>query len=93
MIFLFYMKIIEFNFLRKVEDSYDPVIWNYWDHEHLSIAHEGYTDSKILYDDNNVAVYFLDFKIPIFSLLNSKSLNFMYLQDRNTIKTFNVGLF
>jgi hypothetical protein len=87
------MKIIEFNFLRKIEASYDAIIWNYWDHEHLCIAHEGYTDSKILYEDNKVAVNFLDFKIPIFSFLTSKSLNFMYLQDRNTIKTFNVGLF
>lgn len=87
------MKIVEFNFLRKIEASYDAIIWNYWDHEHLCIAHEGYTDSKILYEDNKVAVYFLDFKIPIFSFLTSKSLNFMYLQDRNTIKTFNVGLF
>ena len=87
------MKIVQYNFFREINASYDAIMWNYWDHEHLYVVHENYTDAKVFYEDDKVAGYFLDFKVPIFSFLKSRSLNIMYLKDKNTIKVFNTGLF
>ena len=85
------MKVVEFNFERTIKASYDAVMWNYWDHEHLYIVHEDYTNAKVFFEDKKLAATFLDFKIPIFSFLTSRSLNIMYLQNANTIKVFNIG--
>jgi hypothetical protein len=87
------MKIAEYNFKREINSSYDAIMWNYWDHEHLYVVHENYTDAKVFYEDDKIAGYFLDFKVPLFSFLKSRSLNIMYLKDKNTIKVFNTGLF
>ena len=87
------MKIAEYNFKREINASYDAIMWNYWDHEHLYVVHENYTDAKVFYEDDKIAGYFLDFKVPLFSFLKSRSLNIMYLKDKNTIKVFNTGLF
>jgi hypothetical protein len=86
------MIIVEYNFSRKINACYDSVMWNYWDHEHLYVVHKNYKDAKIIYEDEKIATYFLDFKLPIFSFLTSKSLNIMYMHDKNTLKVFNKGL-
>ena len=45
--------ILEFNFTKKIDCSKEVAFWNYWDHEHLDIVHEGYQQSDILYDKKN----------------------------------------
>ena len=41
------MKIVEFDFTRKVNASHAAIMWNYWDHEHLYVVHENYKEAKI----------------------------------------------
>jgi hypothetical protein len=87
------MTIKEFNFKKTINACKDSVLWNYWDHEHLFIVHDNYTEAKVLYENNELAVLLLKFKLPIFSFLTSNSLNIMYMLDKDTIKVFNRGLF
>ena len=85
------MKILEFDFTRKVKASHAAIMWNYWDHEHLYVVHENYKDAKIIYEKDNYAVYLLTYKLPIFRFLTSKSLNIQILENKNTLKIFNMG--
>ena len=45
------MKIVEFDFTRKVNASHAAIMWNYWDHEHLYVIHENYKDAKIIHEN------------------------------------------
>ena len=85
------MKIVEFDFARKVNASHAAIMWNYWDHEHLYVVHENYKDAKIIHENENYAAYLLTYKIPIFRFLTSRSLNIQILEDKNTLKVFNMG--
>tara|TARA_B100000401_G_C52728086_1_gene682092 strand:+ start:606 stop:1172 length:567 start_codon:yes stop_codon:yes gene_type:complete len=87
------MKIVEYNYKREVKASYESIIWNYFDLEHLYVVHNNYTDAKVFYEDDRLAGLLLDYKLPIFSFLKSHSLNVVYMSDKNTIKVFNTGLF
>ena len=56
--------ILEMEFSNKIEVSKEIALWNYWDHEHLDVVHEGYKASDILYDANNFMFRIDDIKIP-----------------------------
>lgn len=87
------MKIVESEFTRQVDCSASVVFWNYWDHEHLCVVHNNYTEARVLYEDTKTVLFLLTYKLPVFSFLRSNSLNVMVQHDANTIKCFNVGLF
>jgi hypothetical protein len=87
------MKIIEKEFVREIDAAKAVVLWNYWDHEHLFVVHKNYTDARIIYEDQKMAVYLLTFKLPVFSFMKSKSLNVMIQKTPEIIKVYNVGLF
>ena len=86
------MKIVEFNIKREANASHAATIWNYWDHEHLYVVHDNYIEAKVIQESDNYAAYLLTYKLPIFKFLTSKSLNIQILEDKNTIKVFNMGL-
>ena len=48
--------ILEIEFLKKIECSKEVALWNYWDHEHLDVIHDGYKESDILYDKNTIKI-------------------------------------
>lgn len=87
------MKLFERTYQREVDASAAAVWWNYWDHEHLVVVHDGYTDAKILYEDNRVAALLLTFKLPVFSWIKSHSLNIMIKRSEEMIRAINIGLF
>jgi len=87
------MKIVEYIYHREINANIDSILWNYWDHEHLYVVHDNYLNAKVFFEDSKLACLFLDFKLPVFSFLKSRSLNIMYMQNKNTIKVFNQGLF
>ncbi|GEM_PF-2261600 len=77
---------------RREVDAAAAVWWNYWDHEHLIVVHKGYTDAKILYENDTMGALLLTYKLPIFSWLKSQSLNIIIKHDEKVIKAINVGL-
>lgn len=87
------MKVIEREIKRELAAAAAPILWNYWDHEHLYVVHKNYTSAYVLYDDHKIAIYLLTFKLPVVSFMTSQSLNVMVQVDDNTIKAYNVGLF
>ena len=87
------MKIVERTFQREIAVSPAAILWNYWDHEHLYVVHQGYTSASVLYDDEKTAVYLLKFRLPIFSFLKSDSLNMMIRVGPYEFTQFNIGLF
>lgn len=87
------MKIVERTFTREIAVAPAPILWNYWDHEHLYVVHQSYTSASVLYDDEKAAVYMLKFRVPIFSFLKSDSMNVMIRNAPNQFKQFNKGLF
>ncbi len=83
--------ILEVEIKKEIKCSKEVALWNYWDHEHLDVIHDGYKDSNILYDKNNfmfridnikVFIPFLKFLTPIF----------MVQHDENTIINFAVQM-
>ncbi|MBX2798819.1 MAG: hypothetical protein KTR31_14180 [Myxococcales bacterium] len=87
------MKLVERSFEREIDVAPGVVFWNYWDHEHLYVVHDNYTNAKILFEDERMAVYLLTYRLPLIRFLTSKSLNVMIQRDEHTIQVFNLGLF
>ena len=44
--------ILEIEVQKEIKCSKEVALWNYWDHEHLDVVHDGYRKSNILYDKN-----------------------------------------
>ena len=61
------MKILEHEIIRELDASREVVFWNYWDHEHLYVVHRNYTSANVVYDNNRVALFLLDYKLPVFN--------------------------
>ncbi len=78
---------------REVDAAAAAVWWNYWDHEHLIVVHKGYTDAKILYENDKMGALLLTYKLPIFSWMKSQSLNIIIKHTDEVIKAINVGIF
>ncbi len=78
---------------RHVNAAAAAVWWNYWDHEHLMVVHDGYTDAKILYENETMGALLLTYKLPVFSWMKSHSLNIIIKHTEKVIKAINVGLF
>lgn len=86
------MRIIEQTHTRELAVSAAVAMWNYWDHEHLTVVHRNYTNAKILYENERVVLIWLTFRLPILSFIKSTSLNVMIQEDAETIRAINLGL-
>ena len=52
-----YKNILEIKNEKIGNYSAEIAKWNYWDHEHLDVVHQGYTDSDILYEKDNIPMH------------------------------------
>jgi len=80
--------ILELEFNKTIECSKEVAKWNYWDHEHLDIIHEGYKKSDILYDDKNFLFRVDKIKFPFLSFLTSTTPIFTVQHDDDTICSY-----
>lgn len=55
---------IKFKIIRTVNVSKAVCLWNTWDHEHLYFVHKQFGNSKILFENSNLAVIQTTMKIP-----------------------------
>ena len=87
-------KVLEMEFHRELDVSRSVAFWNYWDHEHLDVVHDGYRKSDILYEKNNVMLRIDDVNIPIpfIPFITLRTLIFMVQEDENTLYTYAVQM-
>ena len=87
-------KVLEMEFHRELDVSRSVAFWNYWDHEHLDVVHDGYRKSDILYEKNNVMLRIDDVNIPIpfLPFITLRTLIFMVQEDENTLYTYAVQM-
>ena len=82
--------VVEKTIVREIDASVASCMWNYWDHDHLAVVHKNYLSAKIIYENDNSAIYLLRYQalIPFF---RTNSLNVMVRTDTNTLKAVNQG--
>lgn len=80
--------LLELNFQKKIECSASVAWWNYWDHEHLDVVHDGYKRSDIMYDKNNYLFRIDKIKIPLIPFISIKTPIFMVQHNENTLYTY-----
>ncbi|HEY9787940.1 MAG TPA: hypothetical protein V6D17_21305 [Candidatus Obscuribacterales bacterium] len=89
------MKVLERNFENKIDVAAGVVMWNHWDHEHLTVVHKNYTDCKLLHETDDTIVQLVSYRVPIFSFLISHSMGTVVLTKREgnggTMQQFNLG--
>ena len=87
-------KVLEMEFCRELNVSRSVAFWNYWDHEHLDVVHDGYRKSDILYEKNNVMLRIDDVNIPIplLPFITLRTLIFMVQEDETTLYTYAVQM-
>ena len=61
--------VLEVEIRKNINCSKDVALWNYWDHEHLDVVHDGYKESDILYDNNNFMFRVDNIKIPFLKFI------------------------
>ena len=83
--------ILEVEIIKEINCSKEVALWNYWDHEHLDVVHEGYKKSDILYDKNNFMFRVDNIKVP-FPFLKFLTPVFMVQHDENTLFTYAVQM-
>jgi len=82
--------ILEINIKKIIECSKEVAFWNYWDHEHLDVVHDGYKKSDILYDNSNYLFRLDLIKIPLIPFLKFMTPIFMVQHDEETLITYAV---
>jgi len=88
------MTIVEREIVREADCSAAVGWWNQWDHEHVTVAHEGgWVAGHLLYEDEKYAVGLVTIRVPIFSFIKSQALNINIKHDAETMFTINLGLF
>ena len=80
--------ILELNFTKKVNCSKQVAFWNYWDHEHLDVVHDGYSKSDILYDKKEFMFRVDEIKLPIIGFLKPLTPIFTVQHDEDTMITY-----
>tara|TARA_B110000008_G_scaffold226128_1_gene227496 strand:- start:330 stop:923 length:594 start_codon:yes stop_codon:yes gene_type:complete len=81
-------KILEFNFKKHIDCSKEVAFWNYWDHEHLDVVHDGYSKSDIMYDRKEFMFRVDEVKIPLLGFLKPLTPIFTVQHDENTMITY-----
>jgi hypothetical protein len=87
-------KILEMEFYRELNVSRSVAFWNYWDHEHLDVVHDGYRKSDILYEKKNVMlrIDYVNIPIPLLPFITLRTVIFMVQEDENTLYTYAVQM-
>jgi hypothetical protein len=75
--------IINFKITRIVNASKDVALWNTWDHEHLYYVHKQFGDSKIIFENKNLAVIHTKMKIPFLPISFNSIHTLINLNDNN----------
>jgi hypothetical protein len=81
-------EILDLSFKKKINCSKDVAWWNYWDHEHLDVVHNGYQRSDIMYDKNNFLFRVDKIKVPFIPIINFNTSIFMVQHDDDTLFTY-----
>lgn len=82
--------ILEFNFIKEADCSKEVAFWNYWDHEHLDIVHNGYKKSDVLYDRKEYMFRLDEIKLPLLRFLTPLTPIFTVQHDDDTMITYAV---
>jgi hypothetical protein len=85
-------KVLEINIKKEIKCSKNVAFWNYWDHEHLDVVHQGYKKSDILYDKNNFLFRLDSIKIPFVPFLNFTTPIFMVQHNESVLFTYAVQI-
>ena len=83
--------VLEVEIRKNINCSKDVALWNYWDHEHLDVVHDGYKESDILYDNNNFMFRVDNIKIP-FPFIKLQTPLFMVQHDENTLYVYAIQM-
>lgn len=81
-------KILKFNFKKQINCSKEVAFWNYWDHEHLDVVHDGYSKSDIMYDRREYMFRVDEIKLPLLGFLKPLTPIFTVQHDENTMITY-----
>lgn len=81
-------RILEVEKQKTINCSKSTILWNYWDHEHLTHVHNGYDSSDILYETEKNLFRIDNLSIPLLFFIKFKTPIFMCQHDSNTIITY-----
>jgi len=86
--------ILEMEFHRELNVSKSVAFWNYWDHEHLDIIHDGYRKSDILYEKKNVMLRIdnVNIPVPLLPFVTLRTVIFMVQENEDTLYTYAVQM-
>lgn len=84
--------ILEIKIRKEVNCSKDVAFWNYWDHEHLDIVHDGYQQSDIFYDKNDYLFRIDLIKIPVIPFLRFVTPIFTVQHNSNQLITYAIKM-
>lgn len=87
------MIILMRSFERHIDVSAGVVLWNYWDHEHLTASHSSWVSVKVLYETSELVVHQVTFRLPIFSFLKSTAVSVMCMKSPLHFTDFQQVLF
>jgi len=68
------VKILKREFKRRIDVHASVVWWNYWDIEHFTTVHKAYTNVKMLFENENMYIVALTWRLPIFSFFKSSGI-------------------
>ena len=88
------MELLEFNFEKEIESSREAVLWNYWDHEHLTVVHkDSFTDIKVFYEDPKMAIMLCTFRLPLFKFIKNTGMITYVFHEQYKFSDFQMLLF
>lgn len=65
---------LELEYVREVDAAPAVVLWNYWDHEHVTVVHKNYSAAHVLYEDSRTCVDFTALRLPFLGFLLSHNI-------------------
>ncbi len=84
--------VLEIEIIKEVNCSKEVAFWNYWDHEHLDVIHDGYKKSDVLYDKENFMFRVDKIKLPLIPLLKVTTPIFMVQDNEDELVVYAIQL-
>ncbi len=84
--------ILEIEVQKEINCSKEVALWNYWDHEHLDVVHDGYKKSDILYDKKNFMFRLDKIKIPLIPFITFSTPIFMVQDNENDLVVYAIQM-
>ena len=84
--------ILHKKFKYDISVSKEVIWWNYWDHEHLDIVHDGYKQSDVLYDKKNFLFRVDQIKIPLLPFMKFMTPIFMVQDDDDNLLVYAIQM-